>query len=127
MLYIFRRKVTDKLKCNYLSRIAELAQFCIVGLLMSCGGGDATSDLCKEEFGLPHLTSARYEHTATLLSGGKVLITGGYNGAYLDTVEIYDPATGSFSLPANTLTGVRGYRTATLPNNGWVPITEGHT
>jgi hypothetical protein len=38
------------------------------------------------------ITAARSSHTATLLSSGKVLIAGGFNGGYLNTAEIYDPA-----------------------------------
>jgi hypothetical protein len=38
------------------------------------------------------LTTARAEHTATLLSSGKVLVAGGYaGGAYLSSSELYDP------------------------------------
>ena len=36
------------------------------------------------------LTTARYDHTATLLPNGKVLVAGGYNGGPLSSAELYD-------------------------------------
>jgi len=43
------------------------------------------------------LTTARRSHTATLLPSGKVLVAGGFNGSFLSSAELYDPATGSWS------------------------------
>src|SRR5438270_10419864 len=38
------------------------------------------------------LNTARYEHTATLLSNGKVLVAGGFGGGqWLASAELYDP------------------------------------
>ena len=43
------------------------------------------------------MTYARYEHTATLLADGKVLIAGGYgDSAAPYTSELFDPSTGMF-------------------------------
>jgi hypothetical protein len=73
----------------------------------------------------------RSGHTATLLSNGKVLIAGGGqtttpgSAIMLDSAELYDPATGSFSLTGN-LTKVRDGHTATLLLNGKVLIAGGN-
>jgi N-acetylneuraminic acid mutarotase len=46
------------------------------------------------------LNTARWNHTATLLANGQVLVTGGSdaNGTLLASAELYDPATGTWSL-----------------------------
>lgn len=74
---------------------------------------------------------ARELHTATLLPGGKVLITGGneFSGyptllAATATTELYDPATGLFAKAGNMLVG-RSQHTATLLNDGRVLIVGG--
>jgi hypothetical protein len=51
------------------------------------------------------MLEARYNFTASLLPGGKVLIAGGeittQTSAAIDTAELYDPATGTFSATGN--------------------------
>ena len=50
------------------------------------------------------LTTARYGHTATLLSNGKVLVAGGNDGVnLLNSAELYDPASGTWSGPRAAL------------------------
>ncbi|MEO8036712.1 MAG: kelch repeat-containing protein, partial [Acidobacteriota bacterium] len=73
------------------------------------------------------MTTARVNHTATLLPNGKVLIAGGGSGAgaSLNTAELYDPATGTFAL-TGTMTGQRSFHTATLLLNGKVLIAGGY-
>jgi len=71
------------------------------------------------------MSSARSNHTATLLSNGKVLIAGGYSGSYLASAELYDPMTGTFTLTGSLTTG-REYHTATLLSNGKVLIAGGY-
>ena len=76
------------------------------------------------------MTPGRIGHTATLLQNGKVLLAGGRSAAsvfpYLDTAEIFDPATGALSAAGNQMpiTG-RDNHTATLLNNGTVLLAGG--
>ena len=76
------------------------------------------------------MASTRYYHTATLLANGKVLITGGWDGAtpVVATAEIFDPAgnagAGTFTATAS-MSSARYVHTATLLPNGKVLITGG--
>jgi len=70
------------------------------------------------------LLSPRHSHTATLLPSGKVLVTGGFFGAYLSTAEIYDPVTGTWE-PAARLGEQRSEHVATLLPSGKVLVTGG--
>jgi hypothetical protein len=65
--------------------------------------------------------------TATLLQNGMVLIVGGRNGnTTLATAELYDPASGSFTVTGSLATGRDGH-SATLLQNGKVLIAGGYT
>jgi MBG domain (YGX type)/YDG domain/Galactose oxidase, central domain/Kelch motif len=67
----------------------------------------------------------RRGHTATRLADGRVLIAGGENsGGTLNQTEIYDPASGSFSVAAN-MDAARVDHTATLLADGRVLIAGG--
>ena len=75
------------------------------------------------------MSSPRADFTATLLSDGRVLVTGGFNAtktsfSTLDSAEIYDPATGVFT-QAGSLNAPRSGHTATLLNDGRVLIANG--
>jgi hypothetical protein len=73
------------------------------------------------------MTTARENHTATLLPNGKVMVTGGDNhSVYLSSSEIYDPATGLWAATGALNTG-RAYHKATLLPDGKVLIAEGNT
>jgi hypothetical protein len=72
------------------------------------------------------MANARASHTATLLKDGRVLVTGG--GAWnapINSAEIYDPLTFSFS-PTNNLITPRADHTATLLNDGRVLVAGGY-
>jgi len=60
------------------------------------------------------LNTGRYNHTATLLSNGQVLIVGG--GAHLASTELYNPSRGKFSNAANLNTGRTDHSTVLLTN-----------
>ena len=76
------------------------------------------------------LTTKRFEHTATLLPNGKVLVAGGYltTGAppviVLETAELYDPASGTWTA-TGSLNTARDAHTATLLPNGKVLVAGG--
>jgi hypothetical protein len=61
-----------------------------------------------------NLNTGRYNHTATLLSNGQVLIVGG--GVHLASTELYNPASGAFSVTANLNTGRTDHATVLLTN-----------
>jgi hypothetical protein len=69
----------------------------------------------------------RFDHTATLLPNGKVLIAAGMarNGVIEPTAELYDPKTGNFT-GAGRMLSPRGWgATATLLRSGEVLIAGG--
>jgi len=72
-----------------------------------------------------NLNTARWAHTATLLSNGKVLVVGGYGvDGPLKNAELFDPATGTWRSAGN-LNNARVGHTATLLANGKVLVTGG--
>ena len=72
------------------------------------------------------LNTARQDHTATLLPDGKVLVVGGYNGSHLTSAEVYDPATGAWSVTTGSLNTACVAHTATLLPNGRVLVAGGY-
>jgi Galactose oxidase, central domain len=70
------------------------------------------------------LGTARFEHTATLLPSGKVLVVGGYNSGNLSNAELYDPAAGTWTATGSLGTARRA-PTATLLPSGQVLVAGG--
>jgi hypothetical protein len=89
---------------------------------------DPVTDTWTETAG--PMNVARRSHTATLLPGGKVLIAGGGNGVSTTTsqpiqsVELFDPATGMFTLVGN-MTERRSAHSANVLDDGTVLIAGG--
>ena len=73
------------------------------------------------------MNTARKDHTATLLPNGKVLIAGGgydVNVQSFNSAELYDPATGTWTM-TDVMNSTRYSHTATLLPNGKVLVTGG--
>jgi len=72
------------------------------------------------------MTTARAEHTATLLPNGKVLVAGGIDasGHAVSSAELYDPTTGIWTATGN-MTMARWQHTATLLPDGKVLVVGG--
>jgi hypothetical protein len=67
------------------------------------------------------MSVARGAHTATLLSDGKVLVTGGGS----NTAELFDPTSETFTPTTGSMEAARSYHTATLLKDGTVLVTGG--
>jgi len=71
------------------------------------------------------MNAARVHHTATLLPNGEVLVTGGDNSTgFLASSELYDPATGNWTL-TGSMTVARVNHDAVLLQNGQVLVAGG--
>ena len=73
------------------------------------------------------MNNGRYYHTASVLTNGKVLVTGGYNGSiYLSSAQLYDPLTGTWTNTGN-MNNARYDHAASVLTNGIVVLTGGTT
>ncbi|WP_437923442.1 kelch repeat-containing protein [Sorangium sp. So ce291] len=109
---------------------------------LACGlamlpAGAAWADGAPSWESVPPMITPRGEHTATVLQDGRVLVAGGYTevdevGPYTDentavslrAVEIYDPATRTWSPAAPLSQGRSGHAAILLPN-GHVLVAGG--
>jgi WD40 repeat protein len=90
----------------------------------------ATAELYDPATGTFSLTgkmgTGRGCHTTTLLTNGKVLVAGGWDGQkFLASAELYDPTTGTFAATGSMIQG-RCYHAATLLPDGKVLVTGGY-
>lgn len=119
-------------RANHTATLLGNGEVLIAGGVGSIGSVNqvlSTAELYDPVAGICTLTSSmnatRFEHTATLLNNGTVLITGGVAGTSTPpTAEVFDPSTGAFSLTGN-MTANRLNHTATLLNSGLVLIAGG--
>ena len=107
------------------------------GRVLIVGGGDGTAELFDPTSGTFTLTGSpvtgRLGATATLLADGKVLIAGGLELTAgpdgflikLNSAEIFDPATGTFTATGSMIQA-RRLHTATLLEDGRVLVAGGY-
>ncbi|CAF1048736.1 unnamed protein product [Adineta steineri] len=71
------------------------------------------------------MTNARHFHTASVLSNGNVLVTGGWNGNItMYSAELYDPSTGTWTTTGN-MNNARSGHSASLLSNGKILVAGG--
>ena len=75
------------------------------------------------------MQTGRFDHTATLLPNGKVLVAGGFGTNSITlamaSAELYDPASGTWTT-TGSLNTARDFHTATLLPNGKVLVAGGY-
>ncbi|HEY1757873.1 MAG TPA: hypothetical protein VGG72_21060 [Bryobacteraceae bacterium] len=93
------------------------------GVIATVAGGGFTPVLLARSAGRfdpsGSMSTARFGQAATLLQNGSVLIAGGYDHDYIETSELYDPATRMFTATGNMTTPM-AMPTATLLPDGRV-------
>lgn len=117
---IFSRSVSATYAWAMRARALATA-FVLLALALVAGPATAVTNAWAPA---SHLNTARYGHTSTLLSSGKVLVAGGSGSASLASAELYDPATDTWSA-AGSLATARVFHTATLLPSGKVLVTGG--
>jgi Kelch motif/Galactose oxidase, central domain len=95
------------------------------------GGSLGSTELYNPATGTWSYTGAMYYprayHTATLLPGSLVLVTGGMdiNGNAMTNTELYDPTSGTWNIAAGTLNTARYAHAATMLPDGRVLVEGG--
>jgi hypothetical protein len=101
----------------------SLVLACLASMSSAVAGGSGTWTLTRS------MITGRYDHTATVLKSGHVLVAGGENdavGGALASAELYNPATGIWS-PTGSMHMVRWGHTATRLRSGDVLVVGGWT
>ncbi len=71
------------------------------------------------------LSAARAGQTSTLLASGKILATGGFNGSYLSSAELYDQTAAAWT-STGSMSAARSAHTATLLGSGKMLVAGGY-
>ena len=98
-----------KLKFQSLAFIAGILHLLLPFISIAQPGTGITNSTqsCGKWAATGSIQTARWNHTATLLNNGKVLVAGGgvdASGNVTATAELYDPATGSWTSTGSMIT-----------------------
>jgi len=121
-------------RAHHTATLLQNGKVLIAGGIGNAGKPVRTSELYDPASGkflaTGNMLEGRYDHTATLLASGKVLIAGGGTTTLgvtnIDTAELYDPASGTFSQtgtvtryydPTSDEDFYKGDQTGTVPRN----------
>lgn len=121
-------------RCCFTATPLNSGQLLVIGGNSTGGSAIATAELYDpgQDKWTPtgSMSEVRQQHSATLLPDGRVLVAGGVVNSDVSTVkataEIYNPATGTFSL-TGSLHVARANHFAVLLRNGLVLIGGGYT
>src|SRR4051794_3429844 len=101
--------------------LAAPALVSLAGGVANAAAGDPWTDAAS-------LAAGRYDHTATRLANGKVLVMGGASTTFVASPEIYDPSANTWTATGGlSSSSARQRHTATLLPNGKVLIAGGNT
>jgi hypothetical protein len=122
------------------ARVNHIAMLLNNGEVLAAGGNDNAGPLASAELYSPatgkwtvtgSMATVRSLQTATLLPNGQVLVAGGVIGvsdtgvaSYTGAVELYNPATGQWTI-TGSMTTPRAAHAATLLTNGQVLVAGG--
>jgi len=112
------------LKANHVMKLLKtLNEFALGSVIASVLAAAAHGD---EIISTGSMVSSRYNHTATRLLDGRVLVAGGFDldSIQLASAELYDPATGTWTAAGSLNSPLAGH-TATALTNGKVLVTGG--
>ena len=107
------------------NRTRLLSAFLLLVMLFGFAGVGPAAAAIATWAATGSLDGGRYEHTATLLRNGKVLVAGGLShGSTLASAQVYDPAAGTWTATGSLSRG-RCDHTATLLRNSKVFVAGG--
>ncbi|CAF0858351.1 unnamed protein product [Adineta steineri] len=123
--------------CSILEECKNVTQTCSsnnsICIINSCCSSQAVclpflaTFMCKTGWiSTSNMTNVRAGHTASILSNGKLLVTGGVdNSSALNSAQLYDSSTGTWTTTGN-ITNARYEHTTSVLSNGNILVTGGH-
>jgi len=107
--------------------VSRFSVAALIGVCLALGGAgwSAAADAAGTWSAGPSMNAGRWQHTAHLLSDGRVIVVGGETGSTpLATTELYDPASNSWSAGPSMQTA-RIQHSATLLQSGKLLVVGG--